>query len=199
MAKSKRPPAVSRRGSLSIVLMHYPVHNKVGDVVATAVTPFDLHDIARTAMTFGVQRYYVLTPLASQRQFAQRIVGTWQSALGKLRNWTREEAFQLIRIKATFADIIADLKKDGVGNPLIVGTSAKAKGPMTFGALRTHLQTSERPVLLLFGTGWGLLPSVLEACDEVLEPILGETGYNHLSVRSAAAIILEKVKGRNRE
>jgi hypothetical protein len=49
--------------------------------------------------------------------------------------------------------------------------------------------------VLVFGTGWGLTEEVLGRADDLLEPILGTGAYNHLSVRSAAAIILDRLRG----
>jgi hypothetical protein len=54
---------------------------------------------------------------------------------------------------------------------------------------------SDRPFLLVFGTAWGLTREFIEAADYVLAPIMGATGYNHLSVRSAAAIVLDRLLG----
>ena len=62
-------------------------------------------------------------------------------------------------------------------------------------AARRRLASETRPVLLLFGTGWGLAPEVLDACDWVLEPVRSPTGYNHLSVRSAASIVVDRLWG----
>jgi hypothetical protein len=45
------------------------------------------------------------------------------------------------------------------------------------------------------GTGWGVTETILAQADHALEPIQGGTDYNHLSVRSAAAIILDRVLG----
>lgn len=58
------------------------------------------------------------------------------------------------------------------------------------------LESEEGPFLLLFGTGWGLAPQVFDEVDAVLEPISGVNGYNHLSVRSAASILLDRLLGR---
>jgi hypothetical protein len=44
--------------------------------------------------------------------------------------------------------------------------------------------------------GWGLAPQALSLCTHVLEPVEGADGYNHLSVRSAAAVILDRLLGR---
>jgi hypothetical protein len=47
----------------------------------------------------------------------------------------------------------------------------------------------------LLGTGWGLTEAVLSQSDYVLEAVEGQGDYNHLSVRSAAAIILDRLLG----
>ena len=59
----------------------------------------------------------------------------------------------------------------------------------------SKLKVDNRPMLLLFGTGWGLHASVLDGADFKLDPILGsaQDGYNHLSVRSAVAIYCERL------
>lgn len=57
------------------------------------------------------------------------------------------------------------------------------------------LEASDEPHLLVFGTGWGLTPEITERADVIPEPICGPTDYNHLSVRSAAAVILDRLRG----
>ena len=52
------------------------------------------------------------------------------------------------------------------------------------------------PWLILFGTGSGLTDGVLEQCDHLLDPIEGAGEYNHLSVRGAVAIILDRLFGK---
>ena len=51
------------------------------------------------------------------------------------------------------------------------------------------------PYLLMFGTGWGMSEELLERSDYFLEPVSGPTDYNHLSVRSACAVILDRLLG----
>jgi len=63
-----------------------------------------------------------------------------------------------------------------------------------FGVLRKFVEERNRPFFILFGTGWGLTQEVKESADYVLSPIEGR-GYNHLSVRSAVAIILDRLLG----
>jgi hypothetical protein len=53
-----------------------------------------------------------------------------------------------------------------------------------------------RPCVLVFGTAWGLSEALMETADYILVPVSGPEDYNHLSVRSAAAIILDRLMGR---
>ena len=56
---------------------------------------------------------------------------------------------------------------------------------------------SGRPHLLVFGTAWGLAETFISEADYILAPITGPTDYNHLSVRTAAGIILDRLLGTN--
>ena len=55
---------------------------------------------------------------------------------------------------------------------------------------------SGKPYVLILGTAWGLAEEFISLADYVLEPIAGSTDYNHLSVRSAAAIIFDRLLGK---
>ena len=61
--------------------------------------------------------------------------------------------------------------------------------------MRELLLDPPQPYLLVFGTGWGLTREVLETSDYVLAPIEGISDYNHLSLRAATAIILDRLMG----
>ena len=50
--------------------------------------------------------------------------------------------------------------------------------------------------MIVFGTGWGISPSFYSNVDCFLEPIMGKSAYNHLSVRAAVAIVLDKIFGK---
>ena len=69
------------------------------------------------------------------------------------------------------------------------------KGPWAYSDARKLIEEG-RVVLLLFGTAWGLHDELLETVDYVLAPVTGRNGYNHLSVRTAAAIIMDRLVGR---
>lgn len=44
-----------KSSSVSIALVHYPVLGKKGEIIGSAITNLDLHDIARTAKTYGMK------------------------------------------------------------------------------------------------------------------------------------------------
>lgn len=175
-----------------IALLHHPVYNKNKDVVTTNITGFDLHDIARSCATYGVSRYFVINPIPSQREFAQRIIDCWKREQSYTHNWTRAEAFERIRVVSTLDEALEELKK-----PIIIATSAKSRGGIKFSQMRNKIKKSRRSFLILLGTGWGMTKDLLDRADYLLEPIKSRAAYNHLSVRSAAAIILDRLLGGN--
>lgn len=180
-----------------IALLHYPVYNKHKEIVTTCITGFDLHDIARSAVTFGVKKYFVVNPLPAQREFAKRIVGFWMDDESLEFNWTRAEAFKLILIKADLEEVIQEIKELEGERPKVIATSAKPQGKKVEGGkLKVEIRDSGEPYLLLFGTGWGMTEEIFNKADATLEPIIGQAEYNHLSVRSAVAIILDKLLGK---
>jgi hypothetical protein len=181
--------------SVYIALLHYPVYNKREDVVSTCITGFDLHDIARSAITFGIKKYFVVNPLPAQRAFAQRIIDFWMGEDSLEFNWTRAEAFKLISIKEHLEEAIEEVAQNEGQRPKIVGTSAKPRGSVKFEDLKLEIRNSKAPYLILFGTGWGMADEVFDKMDCVLPPIMGNSEYNHLSVRSANAIILDRLLG----
>ncbi len=179
--------------SISVALVHYPVVNKHGAIVASAVTNLDLHDIARAARTYGAEPFFVVTPLADQGVLINRIVAHWTEGSGGTYNPDRREALELIRL----VDSIAEARRlftDQVGRPpLMVATGARARpGTDSFQRLRRIL-AGGTPLLLLLGTAWGLAEEVFAQADAVLEPLGGPVSYNHLSVRSAASIMLDRL------
>ncbi len=167
--------------------------NKKGEIIASAVTNLDLHDIARAARTFGVGRFFVVTPLRDQKRLVERIVAHWQEGVGAAYNPDRREALGTIRIADDLAQVLERLAQETGQWPAVVATTSRRHaGCVDFAAVRAMLG-DDRPLLLLFGTAWGLAPGLMEKTDFVLAPVEGPTDYNHLSVRSAAAIILDRL------
>jgi len=179
---------------LYLALVHHPVYDKTGAVVTTAVTNLDVHDIGRLARTFAARGFYVCTPVATLQRLVNRIIRHWETGPGATYNPTRKEALALVRLATDLDAAIADVERETGSMPRLVGTTARAGGArLSFEALRERLDAAAPPVLLVLGTGWGLTAEVLRRCDDVLDPIRGVGEYNHLSVRSAAAIILDRL------
>ena len=184
------------RANLAIALLHYPVYNKLHEVVTTALTNLDLHDIARSSRTFGLDRFYIVTPSHDQRALAERITGHWQAGWGASYNPDRKEALDIVRVCDNLGEARADFQA-GFAEPVktVITGAANRSGSISCQAFRQMLGTSERPFLLLLGTGWGLTETCFDDADHILEPIAGAGRYNHLSVRSAAAIMLDRLRG----
>lgn len=176
--------------------MHYPVVNKAGDVITAAVTNLDLHDISRAVRTFGVRKFFVVTPLSDQQELVGRIISHWVEGLGSTYNPDRREALERIQVENSIDEVIKRIRRAHGERPKTVVTSAK-KGQWNIGFKDfKRLMKSGPPYVLTFGTAWGLSEQFVSSADYVLKPIEGSTDYNHLSVRSAAAIILDRLLGR---
>ena len=183
-------------GDLYLALLHHPVYDKNGAVVTTAVTNMDVHDLGRLARTFGARAFYVATPVPTLRRLVERIMRHWDTGPGATYNHTRKEALALARLAPDLDAVIADVERETGVLPRLVATTAREGGRrLSFAELRRRLHDDARPDLLVLGTGWGLTEDVLGRADDVLEPIRGSAGWNHLSVRSAAAIILDRLCG----
>ena len=177
-------------------LIHYPVYNKNSQKITSAITNVDLHDLSRLSRTYGVDRFFVVTPMEEQQRFAQRIMQHWVVGFGATYNSFRKEAIELISIKSSVDDSLEEIRRLEGCDPLIISTSAaqcEDKG-LSYEAARDIID-SDKPVFLMFGTAWGLHDEVLELSDYILEPVKGCTDYNHLSVRAAAGIILDRLTG----
>jgi tRNA (guanine37-N1)-methyltransferase len=188
----------ARRAPIYLALVHYPVYDKNHQVVTTAVTNMDIHDICRAGRTYGIQGFYVITPVKPLQKLALKIIDHWEVGYGSQYNVTRKEALALARISDDLDGTIIDIEKERGQKPLIVVTSARDTGTerTSFVALQDMLQSMARPFLVIFGTGWGLTETIISQADYVLEAVEGDSDYNHLSVRSAAAIVLDRLLGR---
>jgi len=183
-------------GRLYLALIHHPVYNKNGEVVASAISNLDLHDISRAAKTYGVQALYVVSPLADQREIAKRIVLHWTRGIGAKYNPDRKVALELVRVVSSLDAARDDIFRQEGDKPVTVVPDARPRPhSISYSTLCERLRTGGL-YLLIFGTAWGLTQEFIEAADYVLVPIMGPTGYNHLSVRSAAAIVLDRLLGK---
>jgi hypothetical protein len=181
---------------VAIALIHHPVRDREGQTITTAVTNLDVHDIARSARTYDLAAYYLVTPIDAQQQLVERILEHWRTGAGARRVPERSRALALCRIVPSLAAVRADMEASFGAPPRVFVTEARpsmAEGAIGYAEARTRL--AEAPSVILFGTGHGLASSVLAEADHVIAPIRGGASYNHLSVRAAVAITLDRLFG----
>ena len=161
--------------------------------MASAVTNVDVHDFSRLAETYSVARFYVITPLTDQRCLVEKIVRHWTEGIGSTTNPYRGTALQKVRVVESIEAATREIEIAERTEPTVVVTSASADGPVvSYEEMRNLLRRPE-PFLILFGTAWGLARTELTCSHLTLSPIRGTSTYNHLSVRSAAAIVLDRL------
>lgn len=183
------------RAEVHIVLVHHPVLNKSGEVVSTAVTNLDIHDNARSARTFGCASYHIVTPLDAQVELVSRILGHWREGFGARRVPNRVDAMNLVCVSRSLDEALGTIL-DGRGvTPVLVATAARRTGAQVASheKLRSRMVCDQGPYVILFGTGYGLAPEIIDRADVVLEPIGDPDDWNHLSVRAAVAITLDRL------
>ena len=182
---------------LYIGLLHYPVYNKNYQRIASAITNTDLHDLARLARTYGVERFFVITPLRDQQDLAERIRAHWTTGYGATYNRHRKEALALLSISPSLEETIREISETEGEKPLIIATDARKPKTVALTYRKAiEIIDNGKVVMIVFGTAWGLDNEIVDLADYILDPIEGTTNYNHLSVRTAAAIILDRLVGR---
>ncbi|HEY5959963.1 MAG TPA: RNA methyltransferase [Polyangiaceae bacterium] len=182
---------------VAVALLHYPVLDRSGQEITTAVTNLDVHDIARSAYTYGVERYFIVHPIDAQRSLVERVRDHWVTGAGRLRIPDRRLAMQAVDVVPDLASATA---RWGNSLPVEIWTTSAAEdvASLQHEQARELLQSEGPNLLIVFGTGWGLSPSVHARGAHRLAPILSPRpdGYNHLSVRAAAAILFDRLLSR---
>lgn len=176
---------------LAVALVHHPVLDREGGTVTSTLTNIDVHDLSRSAKTYGCTDFFMVHPIEAQRTLCGRIVEHWTTGSSSQRIPDRKDALALVRIVSTVREAA-----EAMGAPRIWVTAARELGTtLSWKDARQALDADPRPVLLLFGTSWGLAPEIVDAADAVIAPIEGAGGWNHLSVRAACAIALDRLRG----
>jgi len=190
------PPPLHARTHLALV--HHPVVDRTGAVITTALTNFDIHDLARSSLTYGLAGYHIVTPITSQRDKAAHIAKLW---IDDAQGEHRARALALVRTAASIEAVIAELAAAHGIAPVVVATSARADSFAAIprrspSALHAEASVNPAPLLILLGTGWGLAEALIPSVSRMLAPIEGASDWNHLSVRSAGAVVLDRLFGR---
>lgn len=183
-----------------IGLVHYPIYNKHLEIVTTSITNLDIHDIARSAITYDLEHYFLIHPHENQQEMAQELIDYWTQGYGSQYNPDRAQALERIRILSSLDEVRHWIQSHYPGTLCQVVTDARTyPNTVSYRDLRRKIMedpgqgNSPQNFLLLFGTGYGLSQEIMEEADVILEPVVGRGPYNHLSVRSAVAIILDRL------
>lgn len=179
--------------SLYLGLVHYPVYNRKNEIVTTSITNLDLHDIARSCKTYGVKTFFCINPLESQNILMSRIKDFWQTDAALKFNSDRVEAFKILQYSKAIEDAKKMIMNQEGYDPIVVTTTAMVvDNQIAVNDLVEIQENINRPILLLFGTGGGLVNDIHNSADYTLLPLNGVDNYNHLTVRSAVAIYLDR-------
>ena len=183
------------KADLSVALLHDHMVDKNGRHITASLTLIDLHDLARSSRTYGVKNLYIAHSSEAMRKLANLLKAHWEVGHGAEYNPNRKVALARVEICETLEQVMADIEKRAGIKPILVATSAREGGNRI-----SYEQLSEKlmqgtPHLLMLGTGWGMSEELLARADLFLGPIRGLENYNHLSVRSACAIMLDRLLG----
>lgn len=182
--------------NLYIALLHDDMVDKRGRVVTTSVTLMDVHDIARSAKTYGAKGYFIAHTIPTLRDLVHQLTDHWETGFGKEYNPNRVDALSLIHVVTSPDEAKAKIKEIHGTDPILVATSGRSGvNRVTFPKIKESI-SSGHPHLLMFGTGYGMCDELLSKADYIIEPIYGPTPYNFLSVRSAVAVVLDRLVGR---
>ncbi len=187
-----------KKAKVYIALLHYPMYNKQMDIVTTSITNLDLHDIARVARTYDAENFFVVHPAENQHRLLKEIISYWQEGYGGTYNPDRKDAFNIVKLVATFEEAREIIRQETGQDALTIATDARVyPHTIAYKDMKNKITAEAGVYLILFGTGWGIAEELMLKCDYILEPIEPKRSYNHLSVRSAVAIILDRLLGEN--
>lgn len=173
-----------------IALIHHPVIRN-GSVITSSITNLDIHDISRVCATYGLGGYFIIHPDEKMRNIAKKLAGHWSEGEGKKSNPDRHEALKKLKIVETVDRAVKIISEKEKQTPLLVGTTARKKENSV--PLEHMKKEKNKPLLILFGTAGGIDDNYLDSLDFILEPIDVGTDYNHLSVRSAVSIFIDRL------
>lgn len=186
-----------RSFSLNVALLHDGMVDKTGKTVTTSVTLIDVHDISRSSKTYGADSFFVVHSSQTMRSLVRTIKQHWDGDFGSRYNPNRQDALGVLRIASDLDEALMQIERTTGKLPKIIATSAhNGDNRISYTDMRAIMESSDDSYLVTFGTGWGMGPELMSRADYVLKPIYGPTPYNHLSVRAACAIILDRLQGK---
>jgi len=171
---------------IAVALVHYPVLNRHGHTMATAITSIDIHDFARSCAFYDIAPVYLVHPAAGMHALVHDITDYYQHGAGGTRNPARKEVLQAVCCVNSVQEI---LQQDDYQ---LWYTSATAPDDACVDP--SMLLKIKGKHLIVFGTGWGLDVENMPKENGWLSPIEGVGKVRHLSVRAALAIYLDRLR-----
>jgi len=177
---------------LDLALVHHPVVNRNGETIASTVDELDVFDACRLSLVYPVRHLWLVTPVPAQRALIGRLLahGRDPARIAEGRG-----QFDAVSDVASLGDAVAaaeDLHDTEITTVATSATPPGARPALTFAQMRADLDTGAS-MMLLVGKAWGLAPEVLDQADAQLEPIRGGNDFDHLPVRAAIAILLDRL------
>lgn len=187
---------MTQQPNLYVALLHDKMVDKTGKLVTTSVTLIDTHDISRSCRTYGALGFFVAHPSQTTRALVRTIKEHWDTGFGSTYNPNRQDALGRLSIVTDLDEALMQVERRSGKLPRLIATSARdGSDRISYNAMRKTMSSTDSPYLLMFGTGWGMSDQLMARADYVLKPINGPTEYNHLSVRAACAITLDRLFG----
>lgn len=192
-----------KRGkNIHIALLHHPVLLKSKVTGTSSLTNLDIHDIARISCTYGISSFNVVTPLADQKELLHTLVKHWTKGAGAKSNPDRAKALNLVHAADSLDEAIETVRNISGTEPILIGTSAQPETDKKGREIRKATPFCEirkllddHAILIVLGTSHGLAPEIIGKCNALLPPVRWVGNYNHLPVRAACAIMLDRLLG----
>jgi len=177
-----------KASNIAVALVHHPVLNRKGESSTTSITPMDVHDFARTCAFYDINKVYLVHPAKGMQAMVHDLTGYWATGEGGVRNVGRKQVLESVCVVGS----LEDAQKDG-DYQLWMTSATVEEGEL--------IEPSKLPEMLgnhliVLGTGSGLDVRNLPKENGWLSPIVGIGKVRHLSVRSALAIYLDRMFGR---
>ena len=94
-----------------VILMHDQVVFADGREGTTSVTSIDIHDIARSARTYGIKKYFIVTPLKDQQNIVATFLNFWRSDVAIDYNPQRHEALRGMSFQDTLEKALEQIEQ----------------------------------------------------------------------------------------
>jgi len=176
---------------LYVALVHHPLKNRNGDEITAQTNEFDIMDASRLVHVYDVRRFYVIQPIEAQASIVDRMIEYQMDPTREAQRGRFHKTFRLDSLDEALADAVED-----AGGPVrtIATTARQFPDSQPYADVRQRIDAGE-PLLLMFGMAWGLVDRIIDEADLRLEPVSGGCGFDHLPVRSAFAIVLDRLLG----